>query len=323
MEAFIKLYLYRTDLFNDPEIKAAFKQKTGHDLTPAKTHEEYTAIADFFTQWGKDHNLKLWGTTAQAHTGHPASWYEYYESIAPTFGVYNWGINADKNYAASVANGGTMNSDKALTALKWWLHLRDIAPPESVSSTWSETATTFAAGRVAQGIIYGENAAWIASDKTKSKVVGKVGTALPPTTPEVMKEAEAGKGYIGYYDGGAFGQPVSSKHKEATLLFLQYMGQNEVQPGWAAAAPRITNTVTYDAPEVKAMDKELGGYYTLLRDQGKLFAGAPPYPFHAQVREATAPIFYQILLGKISPKDGLDKMAATAEQELKNLGYRK
>ena len=134
MEAFIKLYLYRTDLFNDPAIKEAFKDETGKDLVPAKTHEEYTQIAEFFTKWGKDHNLELWGTTAQAHTGHPASWYEFFESIAPTFGVYNWGIDASKNYAASVANGGTMNSDKAKAAMKYWLHLRDIAPPESAAS---------------------------------------------------------------------------------------------------------------------------------------------------------------------------------------------
>ncbi len=323
MEAFIKIYLYRTDLFNDPEVQAAFKEKTGHDLVPAKTHEEYTEIAEFFTQWGKDKGIDLWGTTAQASTGHPASWYEFFESIAPTFGVYNWGIDASKNYAASVENGGTMNSPEAKEALKYWLHLRDIAPPESASSTWTEVATTFAAGRAAQGMVYGENAAWIASDPEQSKVVDKVGVALPPVSPGVMEAAEAGKGYIGYYDGGAFGVPVTSKNKEASLLFLQYIGQDSVQPGWAVAAPRITNTATYDDPGVIAMDEKLGGYYTMLRDDGKLFAGAPPYPFHAQVREATSPIFFDILTGAIGPDEGLDKMASTAEQELTNLGYRK
>ena len=45
-----------------------------------------------------------------------------------------------------------------------------------------------------------------------------------------MAEAEAGKGYIGYYDGGAFGIPHSSKNKEAALLFLEYIGQ-AVRPG--------------------------------------------------------------------------------------------
>ena len=34
---------------------------------------------------------------------------------------------------ARVANGGAMNSDKAKAALKYWLHLRKIAPPESTA----------------------------------------------------------------------------------------------------------------------------------------------------------------------------------------------
>jgi len=323
MEAFIKVYLYRTDLFEDPDVQAAFKAKTGRDLVPAKTHTEYGEIAQFFTDWGKENDMDLWGTTAQAHTGHVASWYEYYESIAPTFGVYKWGIDADNNFAASVANGGGMNSDKAKEAMTWWLSMRDIAPPESSASTWTEVGTTFGAGRVAQGLVYGENAGWIAADETKSLVVGKVGVALPPLADGVMADAESGDGYIGYYDGGAFGLPSTSKNKEAALLFLQYIGQNEVQPDWAVAAPRVTNKVTYDDPKVIAMNEELGGYYDLLKDKGYLFAGAPAYPFHAQVREATAQTFYQILTGDISVSDGLDQMAAEAEAELTTLGYRK
>jgi multiple sugar transport system substrate-binding protein len=322
MEAFIKVYLYRTDLFNDPEIQAAFQEQTGRELKPATTHQEYAEIAQFFTEYGQENDLDLWGTTAQAHTGHPASWYEFFESVAPTFGVYNWGINPDQNFAATVENGGEMNSDTAKEALTWWLSMRDIAPPESVQSTWSETATTFAAGRVAQGLIYGENAAWIASDESQSRVVGNVGVALPPLAEGVLQEAESGEGYIGYYDGGAFGIPVTSDNQDAALLFVQFMALPEVQEAWAIAAPRITLTSTYDAPAVQELDQELGGYYTMLRDQGHLFRGAPPYPFHAQIREATAPTFYQILTGELGVEEGLDRMAEITEQELTNLGYR-
>jgi multiple sugar transport system substrate-binding protein len=322
MEAFIKIYLYRTDLFEDSEIQAAFEEQYGRALEPAKTHQEYAEIAEFFTKWGQENDMDLWGTTAQAHTGHPASWYEFFESVAPTFGVYNWGIDPDNNYAASVENGGEMNSDAAKEALAWWLSMRDIAPPESVQSTWSEVATTFAAGRAAQGLVYGENAAWIASDESQSRVVGNVGVALPPLAEGVLEEAESGEGYVGYYDGGAFGLPVTSSNQDATLLFMQFMALPEVQEEWAVAAPRITLTSTYDAPRVQELDEELGGYYTMLRDQGKLFRGAPPYPFHRQVLEATAPTFYQILTGEVGPEDGLDQMAAIAEQELTDLGYR-
>lgn len=323
MEAFVKIYLYRKDLFGDAKAKEAFKAKYGYDLAPAKTHEQYRDIAEFFTQWGKDNGQELWGTTVQAHSGHPSSWYEFFESWGPTFGVYNWGINADKNYAASVANGGSMNGPEAKAALEYWLGLLKFAPPESTQSTWDEVAATFAAGRAAQGLVYAENAAWIETNADKSKVVGNVGVALPPLSDGVMAAAESGKGYIGYYDGGAFGIPHSSKNKEAALLFLQYVGQPSVQPGWAIAAPRVTNTSTYDDPKVKEMDVKLDGYYTLLRTQGKLFAGAPPYPFHAQVREATAPFFYEAIIGQLQPQEALDKMAAAAEDELKKLGYRK
>ncbi|MFT7147161.1 MAG: multiple sugar transport system substrate-binding protein [Yoonia sp.] len=322
MEAFIKVYLYRTDLFGDPDIQAAFKAETGRDLVPATTHAEYAEIAQFFTAYGEENDIDLWGTTAQAHTGHVASWYEYFESIAPTFGVYNWGIDADNNFAASVENGGAMNSAEAKEAMTWWLSMRDIAPPESAASTWTEVGTTFGAGRVAQGLVYGENAGWIAADETKSLVVGKVGVALPPLAEGVLAQAEAGEGYIGYYDGGAFGIPSTSTQQEAAALFLQYIGQNEVQPDWAVAAPRVTNTATYDHPKVVAMNETLGGYYDMLQDKGYLFAGAPAYPFHAQVREATAPIFYEILLGNVGVSDGLDQMAAAAEAEMTELGYR-
>ena len=322
MEAFIKIYLYRTDLFEDEEIRAAFQDSAGRELEPATTHAEYSEIARFFTDYFAERDEDIWGTTAQAHTGHPASWYEFFESVAPTFGVYDWGIVPEANYAASVANGGGMNSAAAKEALTWWLSMRDIAPPESAQSTWSEVATTFAAGRAAQGLVYGENAAWIAMDETQSRVVGNVGVALPPLAEGVLEEAEAGEGYIGYYDGGAFGVPVTSNNQEAALLFLQFMALPEVQEEWAVAAPRVTLTSTYDAPRVVELDAELRGYFSMLRDQGHLFKGAPEFPFHAQVREATAPIFYQILTGDVGVSEGLDLMAAAAEEEMANLGYR-
>lgn len=322
MEAFVKVYLYRKDLFDDPKNQEAFKAKYGYDLAPAKDHKQYRDIAEFFTQWGKDNDQELWGSTVQAHTGHPASWYEFFESVAPTFGVYNWGINQD-GWSASEANGGAMNSAKAKAALEYWLGLLKFAPPESTSSTWDEVAASFAAGRAAQGLVYGENAAWIATNADKSNVVGKVGVALPPLEPGVLEEAESGKGYIGYYDGGAFGIPFSSKNQQAALLFLQYIGQASVQADWAVAGSRITHQATYDDPKVKEMDGKTDGYFTLMKNDGKLFAGAPPYPFHAQVREATAPFFYEAITGQLSASDALDRMADAAEAELKKLGYRK
>ena len=320
MEAFVKVYLYRKDLFEDPDIQAQFKEQYGYDLAPATNFDEYRDIAEFFTAYGEENGLDLWGSTVQAASGHPASFYEYFESIAPAFGVYNWGINSD-NWKATVENGGEMNSDTAKEALAFWLSMLDYAPPEATSSTWDEVASTFAAGRAAQGWVYGENAAWIATDDTRSIVVGNVGVGLPPTAPGVMEEAQAGDGYIGYYDGGAFGIPHSSQNKDATLLWLQFIGQPSVQPEWAAAGSRIVHQATFDDPLIKDLDTKVDGYFTLLEEDGPLFAGAPPFPFHAPIREVVAPYIYRAIAGELTADEALDQAAAAVDQELVNLGY--
>lgn len=322
MEAFIKVYLYRQDLFNNDEVKAAYKAEYGHDLAPATTHEEYTQIAKFFTEWGKSHDMELWGTTVQAASGHPASFYEFFESVAPTFGVYNWGINME-NWKATSANGGSMDSDTAKEALTWWLGNLQYAPPESTSSTWDEVAATFAAGRAAQGLVYGENAAWIATNAEKSTVVGNVGVALPPLSDGVLDQAKAGEGYIGYYDGGAFGLPITSKNQEAAMLWLQFVGLPQVQADWAVAGARITHTATFTDPKIVEANTKVDDYYAKLLDWGPWFAGAPPFPFHAQVREVVAPFIYKAIAGELSPSDALDQAAAAADAELVNLGYGK
>jgi len=325
MEAFIKVYLYRKDLFENPDIQAAFKEQYGYDLAPATTFQQYQDIADFFTAYGKANNMELWGTTVQGHTGHAASDYEFLETIAPSYGLYNWGIKdvGNGSYKACVANGGELNSDTAKQALAWWVGLLKDAPPESTSSTWDEVGATFAAGRAAQGWVYGENAAWIATDDTRSKVVGNVGVALPPTAEGVLDQAKSGEGYIGYYDGGAFGIPHSSKNKEATLLWLQYIGQPSVQAQWATAGSRIVMNATFDDPLVIAQDARTDGYYTMLKEQGPLFRGAPPFPFHAQVRTVIDPFIWKTLSGEMQAADALDQACAAAETELTNLGYSK
>ena len=89
------------------------------------------------------------------------------------------------------------------------------------------------------------------------------------STPGVMEEAEAGTGYIGYYDGGAFGIPHSSKNKEAALLFLAVyrpaLGPAGLGGRRLRASPTRRPTTI---PKVKAMDEKLDGYYTLHARQG-------------------------------------------------------
>lgn len=318
-EAFLKLYVYRKDLFNDPKIKKEFKEQYGWELHPATTPEEHEQIAKFFTEYGKKHRMKLWGTTVQA-ASHPASFYEMVETIWPSWGIYNWGINM-KNWKATVENGGMMNSDRAKKAFRWWIELLKYAPPEARQSTWDEVAASMAAGRAAEGWVYGENIAWIATDPTRSAVVGKIGVDLPPLYPGVANDAIRGKGYIGYYDGGALAIPYSSKKKEAAFLFIQWVSRKDFQGDFAAKTARIVRKSTFDDPKVKAVDPKVDYYFTKMRKWGDLFAGAPPFPFHAVVREVMFPYIVKAIAGEITPEEALDKAAAEVDKTLVELGY--
>lgn len=320
MEAFIKPYLYRKDLFEDEAIKAAFQEQYGYELAPATTHQQYRDIAEFFTAYGQENGMELWGTTNQAHTGHASNTYELVETVMPTFGVYNWGVNLD-TWKACEANGGQMNSQAAIDALQFRVDMLDFSPPEATSSTWDEVAASFAAGRAAQGFVYGENTVWIATDPSRSQVIGNVGVAMPPLVDGVMAAAEAGEGYIGYYDGGAFGMPYSSKNQEAALLWLQFVGLEAVQPAWAVAGSRIVMESTYDAPAIMEADGMADSYYTKMREWGPLFKGAAPFPFHNTVRAVIDPFVWRAFSGELTPQEALDQACAAAEASMLELGY--
>jgi len=320
-EAFLKISLYRKDLFGDKKIQDAFKSEYGWDLRPAVNFKEYGQIAKFFTKWGKDHNMQLWGTTVQA-ASHPSSFYEVFETILPPAGVYNWGINME-NWKATSADGGAMDSSKAKEALAFWISMLDYAPPEATSSTWDEVAATFAAGRAAQGWVYGENAAWIATDATRSVVIGNVGVARPPVMEGVLEEAEAGKGYIGYYDGGALGISHSSKNPGAAMLFIQWVCRKDFQGEFAKAGSRIVRTSTFDDPIVLEMDKKVDGYYSMFKKEGYLYKGAPPFPFHSTIVEVILPYISKAITGEMTASEALDAAAKATNEELIKLGYGK
>ncbi len=107
----------------------------------------------------------------------------------------------------------------------------------------------------------------------------------------MIADAESGAGYIGYYDGGAFGIPYSSKNKEAALLWVQFIGKESVQADWAAAGARIVMESTFDDPLIVEIDQKVSGYYTLMRGKPALSRRCPAaFPQHA-ARELSTPSF--------------------------------
>jgi multiple sugar transport system substrate-binding protein len=118
-------------------------------------------------------------------------------------------------------DGKTLLTDTpaAVEAATWYQKImRECGPPGNIGFNWNECQTTFMQGRAAMwwdGI--GFSAPLL--DKTKSKVVDKVGFAPIPAGPKAQFSAT-------YIEG--VGIPALAKNKKAAWLFLQWVCGKEM-----------------------------------------------------------------------------------------------
>lgn len=318
-EAFLKLYTYRKDLFNDPKIKGEFRAKYGWELRPPKNWDEYKQIATFFYEWGKERKPRMYGHTAQVKG--VTLPYTFVETYWPSHRVWNWGIDL-KTMRASAEKGGNLNSKASKDTLKLFIDLLGYAPPGVRTYSWEGAAMAIATEKSPQGLVYGDQLAWVTTDPEKSAVIGKVAVTLPPTLPGVLEEAEARKGYIGYYDGGAFGIPYSSRQKGAAWLFMQWATRKEVAVDFGKKALAVVRKSALNELVGSKFDEDLGGYFTIMKEKGYLFSGAAPFPFHKVLIEG--PLFewlHKAVAGDVSPEEAVGKMTEEVDLALVRLGY--
>ncbi|HEY4171982.1 MAG TPA: sugar ABC transporter substrate-binding protein [Rhodopila sp.] len=110
----------------------------------------------------------------------------------------------------------------AIEAAKWYQKImKECGPPGNIGFNWNECQTTFMQGRAAMwwdGI--GFSAPLL--DKTKSKVVDKVGFAPIPAGPKVQNCAT-------FIEGIGIPVTAPAKNKKAAWLFLQWLCGKEQQ----------------------------------------------------------------------------------------------
>ncbi|MDR3533171.1 MAG: sugar ABC transporter substrate-binding protein [Rhodopila sp.] len=108
----------------------------------------------------------------------------------------------------------------AIEAATWYQKImKECGPPGNIGFNWNECQTTFMQGRAAMwwdGI--GFSAPLL--DKTKSKIVDKVGFAPVPAGPKAQHSAT-------FIEG--IGIPATAKNKKAAWLFLQWICGKEEQ----------------------------------------------------------------------------------------------
>lgn len=328
IEQYAKPYIYRTDLFDDPEEKTSFKERYGWELRPAKTWDEYVQIAEFFTRPEED----LYGHACVAKR-FPGLAYEWTEALflqggAASKGVpwsrpiCGWGIRIDedgKMAGASVKRGGMVNSPRMKEFFKTYKYLIDnCSPPGILTYTWEEEAEAFKAGRVAQiPQLYTQLVPPLADPK-ESKVVGKFAVALPPVT-KYWEEGMA----RGYWDSAGLIIPTGSKQIEASWLFAQFVVSKAHELERALNVGSTVRMSVLESSEIMAVDQKLGGLMSLARSPGilSLTGTDPAIREYVAMLETVYKVIHKGYIGELSPDETMDKLAEDLDTQLRRMGY--
>lgn len=154
------LLWYRTDIYNDPTMKAEYKAKTGQALAPPKDYKQWLAQIKFFD--GKTFKgQKLYGWAAQAAKGYGNvhTWLSF---------MYSWGAEPfNSGFTKS-----TLQTPKAIAATKAWAEAMKYTPPGINDYTFAEVTSAAQQGIIATAIQWSWGA-WMVDDPTSSKTIGK------------------------------------------------------------------------------------------------------------------------------------------------------
>ncbi|MDA8048818.1 MAG: extracellular solute-binding protein [Rhodospirillales bacterium] len=152
---------YRTDLFNDPKEKAAFKQKYGQDLAVPATWADFMKVAEFFHR-----PPHLYGTAFYAARGFCYAWF-----VNIFAGLGGHWFDAKMNPGIKSAAGY-----KALSLL---VEMKKYAPPNILQIDYPTLNQVFLDGSTAI-VVQWDDLPLKCENPKMSKVVGKSGFAPCP-----------------------------------------------------------------------------------------------------------------------------------------------
>jgi multiple sugar transport system substrate-binding protein len=210
---------HRTDLFGDPEEQKAFSDKFGYDLAPPTTWKQHDEIAGFFHRPDEG----LFGSTDLRNQGWGyTNWYQRYVSM----GAPNQYLFADDGSAL-------INSDAGWLATQEYIDSLSHHSPDAISWSWPEQYGNFANGGAAMTCAFSNLPKFLDNPGNEgSKVVGKVGSHLPPG-----REHDEGlvRRTVLWFSITAT-VSSQSEYPEAAYLFLQWLGSARIY-SWMTANP--------------------------------------------------------------------------------------
>ncbi len=167
--------VYRRDLFEDPETRAAFRESYGRDLTPPRTWDAYLDIARFFKGRKAPDGTPLAGTLEAYAEGGQRLWYIFSHAAAYAgHPDYPGHLFFDPETMKPAIDGPAWHR-----ALADYLAAEKAGPAEALQLGSHDVRARFAAGEAAMAIDWSDIGV-LAADPRRSAVAGKVGFFMLP-----------------------------------------------------------------------------------------------------------------------------------------------
>ena len=206
-------WAYRKDLFEDPDNMAAFEEQYGYPLAAPETWMQLRDIAEFFTR--PDENLYGVGVYTQIDYDGLTMGYET--------AMFSWGVDW---WGPDYQVIDVVNSDRAVEALEFYKELYSFAPPGTNNAFYAEMNDVFINGQAAMVMNYFAFLPALINPGVNPYADGTDFFATPegPYGDRYTSLGGQGLSVINY---------ISDERKQASLDFIQWFAQEDIQAQWA------------------------------------------------------------------------------------------
>lgn len=281
------VFLYRLDLFQDADERAAFRERYGYDLPiptidAPMTTDQFLDVAEFFTRDDMYGFGYPQGGTAYGNL-HILPW-------VWTFG----GEYYDADFNA------TLDDPRVVEAFRFAKELQAFQPAGSLGWDYGEHIPLLCTGRLAM------TAGWfhIGLDANNPEVcpavAGAIGYAPPPYAPD--SGFDHGFTVLG---GGGLAITADSANPDAAFTFLTWLFADEERAlAWYLSGGAATLSAIYDAPEVTEAWPWAADFFPvanyLLANTTKQ---RPTVPNSNELFEVMAETWQNVALGRLTPEE--------------------
>lgn len=325
----ILTYFYRADAFTKYADK--FAAETGGSLGPAASWDDYATIAKFFTGWDWNEDGKDDFGMVELPMRKNQGWNGFMTRAAG----YAKAPNDPGFFFDPETMAPRINNPGFVKALEDWKAALEYGPPGMLNFGWIENAQTFAAGKAAQDIQWGDIGP-LSHDPSMSSIEGKVGYGMAPgasTYWDPAKNDWATPGepnrapFLGF--GGWINVvPTATKNAAAAFDLAAFLGSPEVLneaaiTGGTGVNPSLVSQLQPDVWVAAGWTKDeaqayVGAIRSALEHPNAVFdMRLPGFP---EYKDAVELAVSEALSGQADAQAALDKAAKTWQEITDRLG---